>query len=74
MKEIKFRYSYLKLLLDKTELDNKYPKTWLILESVALQYRKIIELVAFSTIIANKDDYKSIRPSFSKDWNARLIF
>lgn len=74
MEEIKYRYGYVKTLLSKTELNTDYPKTWLVIESIAIQYRKIIELIAFSTIIANEDIYKSLRPSYAKDWNARLIF
>lgn len=43
-------------------------------ELVALQFRKIIELIALSSLVANKKEYAAQRVKFKEDWNARLIF
>jgi hypothetical protein len=47
-------------------------------ELIAVQFRKIIELIAFSSLIVNKDEYDAFRAGmnkdFSKDWNAKRIF
>jgi hypothetical protein len=42
-------------------------------ESVCLQIRKILELVAFSSLIANKEIYSSQYKKFAEHWNARLM-
>jgi len=43
-------------------------------ELVCLQFRKIIELIALSSLVANKEIYAQQREKFKEDWNARLIF
>ena len=42
-------------------------------ESVFLQMRKILELIALASLVANKEKYKESRTCFAKDWNARKI-
>lgn len=42
-------------------------------ESVCLQIRKILELVAFSSLIANKEIYSAQHKKFAEHWNARLM-
>ena len=42
-------------------------------ESVALQVRKILELVALASMVANKTEYSRYRQNFYKDWNAKRI-
>ena len=42
-------------------------------ESVALQIRKILELVALASMVANKTEYSRYRQNFYKDWNAKRI-
>lgn len=42
-------------------------------ESICLQIRKILELIAFSSLIANKEIYSSQHKKFSEHWNARLM-
>lgn len=42
-------------------------------EFVALQLRKILELIAFSSLIANKKIYSKARKEFATDWNAKKI-
>lgn len=48
-----------------------YPAT--SVETAALQFRKVVELIAFSSLIANKNIYSEIHTKFSKHWNAKLI-
>jgi hypothetical protein len=43
-------------------------------EFLCLQLRKILELIALSSLVANKEEYAKQREKFSKDWNANLIF
>lgn len=42
-------------------------------EVIALQLRKILELVALSTICANRTEYDKVRGKIGKEWNARRI-
>ena len=42
-------------------------------ESVCLQVRKILELIALASIAANKDEYEKHRKNFHADWNAKKI-
>ena len=44
------------------------------IELIALQFRKIVELIALSSLVANKKEYSAQRTKFKDDWNARLIF
>jgi len=43
------------------------------LESIALQLRKVLELIALGSLVANKDSYSAANKKFARDWNARLI-
>ncbi len=43
-------------------------------ESVALQIRKILELIALASLAANRPEYEKYRRDFRKDWNAKRIF
>jgi hypothetical protein len=40
------------------------------LESVCFQIRKILELIAFGSLIANRDAYSTAYSKISKTWNA----
>lgn len=42
-------------------------------EFQCLQFRKIFELIAFSSLAANRVEYAKLRPSFAKEWRARDI-
>ena len=42
-------------------------------ESVCLQLRKILELIALASLAANKEEYESHRKRFHADWNAHKI-
>ena len=43
-------------------------------ESVALQIRKILELIALASLAANRPEYAKYQRDFRKDWNAKRIF
>lgn len=43
-------------------------------EFLCLQFRKIIEEIAFLSLIANKEEYSKQYTKFEKHWNAKLIF
>lgn len=42
-------------------------------ESVCLQLRKVMELIAFGSLVANKDIYSTTYEKFAAHWNARLL-
>ena len=42
-------------------------------ESVCLQLRKILELIALASLAANKEEYERHRKGFHADWNATKI-
>ncbi len=42
-------------------------------ESVSLQIRKTLELIALASMAANKSEYAKHRKHFHKDWNAKRI-
>ena len=53
------------------EISVKYVAT--TVESAALQLRKILELIALSSLVANHEQYSKYRANFRKDWNAKRI-
>jgi len=42
-------------------------------ESVGLQIRKVLELIAFGSLAANKEIYSANYEKFATSWNARLL-
>lgn len=42
-------------------------------ESICLQIRKILELIALATLVANKEEYAKNRSNFATDWHAKRI-
>jgi len=44
------------------------------IESVYLQFRKILELIAMASLVANKEVYSREFANFATHWNARKIF
>lgn len=44
------------------------------IESVYLQFRKILELIAMASLIANKEVYAREHANFDSHWNARRMF
>jgi hypothetical protein len=42
-------------------------------EFIALQLRKILELIAFGSLVANEKVYASTHADFAKEWNAKRL-
>ena len=42
-------------------------------ESLCLQFRKVLELIALSSLAAHHQEYEKIRSSFRADWHAQNI-
>lgn len=42
-------------------------------ESLYLQFRKTLELIAFGSLVANKEKYSEARAEYSSDWNAKRV-
>ena len=70
MEEIKKRTSVVTAFV-RREINSKYLIT--TAESAALQLRKILELIALSSLVANHEHYGKQRANFRKDWNAKRI-
>lgn len=43
------------------------------MEAACIQLRKMLELVAFASLVANKDVYAKVQADFAKHWNAQLL-
>lgn len=70
MKEIVERINYIKEYLENiNNLKNKS----LALESICLQYRKIFELIAISTIVANQRQFTLQNKKLLKEWHPETI-
>lgn len=70
MEEIKLRLEVVDLYLTKQQR-GKFPG--IDFEFVSLQLRKILELVAFGSLVANQKAYSSAHKDFATHWNARLL-
>ena len=70
MEEIKQRTEVVHGFL-RGELHTKYPQT--TVESICLQIRKILELIALASLVANKAEYEKQRKNFHRDWKAKEI-
>lgn len=42
-------------------------------ESVCLQLRKLLELIAFASLVSHRDAYAGVRENFARDWHAKRI-
>lgn len=70
MEEIKNRVSFARSFLN-SEMS---PEDELFgYEIVCVHLRKILELIAFSTLAANKEEYSRVHDDFSKKWNAKKL-
>jgi hypothetical protein len=67
MEEIKLRINVVHFFVSGQGHALYAPST---IESVCLQIRKILELVAFGSLVANKDAYTSVHLKVSSAWNA----
>lgn len=70
MEEVKRRISVISHFLSGQGHAVYQPTT---LETVCLQIRKILELIAFGSLVANKEAYTATYSSVSKAWNAGEI-
>jgi hypothetical protein len=70
MEEIKLRINVVTYFLSGQGHALYEPST---LESICLQIRKILELVAFGSLVANKEAYTAVFTKISKAWNANDI-
>lgn len=70
MEEIKMRGEVLEGFLTGKLSARYLPPT---IESVCLQFRKILELIALASLVAHKDDYSKQRENFAQDWHAERI-
>ncbi|MDO6594107.1 hypothetical protein [Neptuniibacter sp. 1_MG-2023] len=43
------------------------------IESEALQLRKLLELIAFSSLVSYQEAYRSVRSDIAKDWHAARV-
>jgi len=67
MEEIKLRINVVNFFVSGQGHALYLPST---IESVCLQIRKILELVAFGSLVANKDVYTAVHSKVSSAWNA----
>lgn len=70
MEEIKKRVSVVDFFITNQGHALFQPTT---VESVGLQMRKILELIAFASMTANKEAYSAAYANFASHWNARLL-
>jgi hypothetical protein len=70
MEEIKKRVSVIDFFLFGGGHTLYQPTT---IETVSLQLRKILELIAFGSLVANKEAYSSAYEKFATHWNARFL-
>ena len=70
MEEVKHRVGLVRSLLTGS-VSMGYPA--FATETVFLQFRKILELVAFASLTANKDVYSAAYDEFATHWNAKRM-
>lgn len=71
MEEVKKRTSVIDIFLSGSS-NALYKAT--TIESICLQFRKILELIAMGSLVANKKAFCQTYKDFSKCWNADYIF
>ncbi len=70
MDEVKRRITAITNILDKSHT-TLYQAT--NIEFICLQFRKILELIALGSMVANKDEYARQHEKFAKHWHATRI-
>lgn len=71
LREIKYRMNVVAAITDGKRYKTPYPAT--NIELVYLQFRKILELIALSSLVANKEEYAKIEKEFATEWRAKKI-
>jgi hypothetical protein len=69
MTEVKLRVEHIDRLMSGADNLPLPPR----FECAALQFRKILELIAFGSLVANEKIYASTYKDFSKEWNAKKL-
>ena len=56
-------------------VSRKYGVKYVIttVDTVALQLRKVLEIIALASLVANREEYSKVGRSFRTDWNAKAI-
>ena len=70
MEEVKMRTEVIRAFLSG-ESKTVYKQT--TVESICLQIRKILELIAMASLVANKEEYAKVRKDFAKNYHAQWI-
>ncbi|MCF8721793.1 hypothetical protein [Nitrospina gracilis] len=70
MEEIKIRIALIKSFL-KSEIP--FGKDFYGYENVCVHLRKILEIIAFSSLAANKEEYSKVHADFREKWNAKKL-
>lgn len=70
MEEIKRRTSVIDFFLSGKGHALYEPTT---VESISLQIRKILELIAMASLVANKKEYEKVYSHFANAWNAEYL-
>jgi hypothetical protein len=71
MKRLKQRLDVVQWLHDSDPLGKD--KSMLTSELACVQFRKILELIAFSSLTANKDIYAAAHANYQKHWKAKSM-
>ena len=70
MGEVNFRINSVISLYSHVKIPPKIPEP-IIIESAALQIRKVLELIAFASLVANEPIYlKTVNKNIRKEWHA----
>jgi hypothetical protein len=70
MAQIRQRISLIQRVLDRTTPTGEEVFD---IEIIFVQFRKILELIAFSTLTANKEKYSIAHANFALHWNAKSM-
>jgi hypothetical protein len=75
MGQVKLRLRFLESDAERMAAPSQLPanEAVLLYERVCLQLRKILELIAYSTLVANKDAFASFHPNFAEFWKAKNV-
>src|SRR5262249_48846568 len=69
MNGVKLRIALIETLMSGTSGLPDVP----LIETGALQFRKILELIAFGSLVANEKIYASTHKGFATEWNAKKL-
>ena len=70
MEEIKRRITVIQFFSAK---ENATPYKATTIETMCLQLRKVLELIALGSLVANKKEFSKFNDKFEKMWNAKFI-